>query len=331
MQTIVIAEIGVNHNGSIELAETLIRRSVESGASHVKFQLFDTAKLVGTNAPLSDYQKEPGLDSQFDLLKPLELSQEAITHLRKVTEDSGGGFLATPFDLDSLAFLLESGVKTVKVGSGDLTDYFLLNELARAGVDVILSTGMSTMAEVSSAVRLLTDQGMEPESISLLHCTSAYPAPDQELNLRVIQTLRDEFGVRAGYSDHTTGILAAPIAVAMGAQIIEKHITLDRQMKGPDHSSSIEPDEFREMCDTIQIVEQMLGSSRKEVTPSEFETRRVARKSLVAQRNIARGERFTMENLVAKRPGSGISPMELPNVIRLTSSSNFKEGDEITL
>jgi N,N'-diacetyllegionaminate synthase len=298
----------------------------------VKFQTWRTGALMTREAPLAEYQKGQGSSyaSQYEMARSLELPYEAFRTLKEHCESTGIRFLSTPDEEESLNFLVdELGMQLIKIGSGEITNLPFLKLVGRKGVEVILSTGMASLEEVQRAWQLLADAGAG--RVSLLHCTSNYPAPFEEVNLRAIQTLRDRFGTTVGFSDHTRGIEAAIAAVAMGATIIEKHLTLDRSLPGPDHLASIEPPLFRAMVDAIRNVEKALGDGVKRMQPSEAQIRKVVTKSLVAKRPIARGELFTLENVTAKRAGKGIEAERWPEVEGKAASRDFAEDELIDL
>lgn len=333
-RTYIIAEAGVNHNGDPELAARLVRVAAEAGADAVKFQTFKSEQLVSRHALKAAYQERTtgSCESQLEMIRRLELDHAAHAMLLELCRELGIDFLSTPFDSDSLAFLAdELKLSRLKLSSGEITNAPLLLEAARTGLPVILSTGMSTLGEVEDALGVLAYGylgGGEPgaenfrsaycsaegkrmllQKVSLLHCTTEYPAPLDEVNLRAMDTLRDAFGLPVGFSDHTPGIHVPVAAVARQAEIMEKHFTLDRTLPGPDHAASLEPQELKEMVRAIRQVELALGSPVKGPSASEVKNMAVARKSLVALRPVAQGELFSAENLTTKRPGSGISPM----------------------
>src|SRR5215208_4566960 len=304
----VIAEAGVNHNGDLKMARALIDVAVDSGADAVKFQTFQADRLVTPEAPKAAYQaaNTGDTESQFEMLRRLELSPEAHRELQSYCEERGIIFLSTPFDEEAVDLLDELGVPAFKISSGDLTNSPLLEHVARKGKPVILSTGMSELSELIEAVSVLNTAGCETPI--LLHCVSNYPADPAEVNLRAMQTMRSAFDVPVGFSDHTQGIDVALAAVALGACVIEKHFTLDRTLQGPDHLASLEPTELRELVRSTRRVEKALGSGRKVPTASEMETAKVARRSLVAARDIAAGATLEREMVVMRRPGTGMSP-----------------------
>jgi N-acetylneuraminate synthase len=332
----IIAEAGVNHNGDLQLAKRLIDVAAEAGADAVKFQTFKADKLVSRNAAKAEYQARltDAQESQYAMIKKLELDEGAHEALAQHCQTRGIEFLSTPFDLESLAMLAgKFNLARIKLPSGDITNAPLLLTAARTGKPVILSTGMSTLGEIETALGVLafgyTEKdappslpafeqayGSEPgrqalrDKVTLLHCTTEYPAPFAEVNLRAMITLQQVFGLPIGYSDHTPGIAIPVAAVAMGALTIEKHFTLDRNLPGPDHKASLEPDELKQMVVSIREVELALGSPVKQPSASELKNRPIARKSLIAACDIRKGELFTRDNLAVKRPGDGISPMQ---------------------
>jgi N-acetylneuraminate synthase len=325
----IIAEAGVNHDGDPERAAALVDAAAEAGADAVKFQTFHADRLATADAPKAAYQSRADGANQLEMLRALELDADAHRMLARQCSDQNIIFLSSPFDVESLAFLVdEIGVDSLKIGSGEITNGPLLLAAAQSGRKVILSTGMSTLDEVRDALEILafgydsgdvtptstareniTDLAILKDKVTLLHCTSQYPAPMKDTNLRAMATLRDAFGLRVGFSDHTPGATAAIAAVALGAMVIEKHFTLDRSAQGPDHAASLEPDELASMIAYIRDVEAALGSGEKTPAASERETRIIARKSLVALRPVRAGETFTVENLGVKRSGGGQSPM----------------------
>jgi N,N'-diacetyllegionaminate synthase len=311
-QVYIIAEIGVNHNGDIELAKKSIDAAKEAGANAVKFQTFVTEKLTIKSSKMADYQKKNlgQDDSQFNMLKKLELSKNDFLNLKKYCEKSGIDFLSTPFDIDSATFLKEIGVDSFKIGSGDLTNIPFLKELDLFGIPVLLSTGMSTLDEVSEAIN-----AFQYSKVIVLHCTSNYPAAPQDINLRALTTIRDELNVDVGYSDHSLGNDVAMCAVAMGATVIEKHFTLNKDLPGPDHKASLNPKEFSEFVESIRNCEIFLGDGVKRPMPSEMSTLEVARKSVVTNTSIKKGDILTLENLTIKRPGGGIAPKDLYSIL----------------
>ncbi len=333
-KTIIIAEAGVNHNGAIELAKQLIDAAVSAGVDYVKFQTFNAAKLVTKHAKKAEYQqKNIGIedDSQYRMLKKLELSVEHHYELIAYCKQKNIQFLSTAFDMESIEFLSSLHPDLWKIPSGEITNYPYLKRVAEENKPVILSTGMSTIDDIQAAINVLVKYGVNKQQITVLHCNTQYPTPMEDVNLLAMQTIAKEIGVKIGYSDHTLGIEVPIAAVALGATVIEKHFTLDRNMEGPDHKASLEPQELKTMVDTIRNVEKALGSSEKIVSASESENINIARKSIVATKFIAKGEIFTEENLTVKRPGSGISPMKWEEVIGEVAVRNFEEDELIEL
>ncbi len=330
-KTFIIAEAGVNHNGSFELAKQLVDKAVWAGADCIKFQTFNSKNLVSKNAQKAEYQKKTtdSSETQLDMLKKLELSKEEFVEIRDYCNQKGIMFLSTPFDLESIDFLSSIGVKTWKVPSGEITNYPFLRAIGKRKESVIMSTGMCTLDEVRDAIKVLKDFGTT--DITLLHCTTEYPAPYDSVNLKAMLTLKNEFGFNVGYSDHTNGIAVPVAAVAMGASVIEKHFTLDKNMEGPDHKASLEPDELKLVVQSIRNVELALGDGTKRPSDAEKKNIAIARKSIVAAWDIKKGEKFTEENLTAKRPGNGISPMNLAEVLGKIAKRDFSEDELIEL
>lgn len=328
MSVIIIAEAGVNHNGDIEIAKRLVDAAKRSGADVVKFQTFNPDKLASRVAEMAEYQKENTgtVQSQKDMLRKLALKNEDFVELAQYCEKVGIQFLSTPFENESISFLNKLQ-QVWKVSSGDITNYPFLVEIAKTGKQVILSTGMSTMEEVKEAVELLELNGAS--KVILLHCTSNYPTRMEDVNLRAMLTLKEQIGCDVGYSDHTKGIEIPIAAVAMGASVIEKHFTLDRCMEGPDHKASLEPDELKAMVNAIRNVERALGDGVKKPSEGEMATKLVARKSIIAARNIKQGELLTDENVTTKRPGNGVSPMRWNDVIGSRAIRDFLEDELI--
>jgi N,N'-diacetyllegionaminate synthase len=330
MSVYIIAEAGVNHNGSIENAKKLIDAAVSAGADSVKFQTFIAENLVTENVGKAEYQKqEAGSDeSQLKMLKKLELSFDEFKELQSYCEDKSIDFLSTAFDFDSIDFLNDIGIKKWKVPSGDITNLPFLVKIARTQKPVILSTGMSDMTEIREAINILKQHGTE--DLTVLHCTSEYPAPYKEVNLKAMNSIAEAFGVEVGYSDHTKGIEIPVAAVAMGAQIIEKHFTLDNNMEGPDHKASLEPSELKKMVSSIRNVELAMGTGEKKPVPSEEKNKMLVRKSIIASRKIEKGELFTEKNLTVKRPGTGVSPMKWFEILGRNSTKNYIKDELIT-
>lgn len=333
--TLIIAEAGVNHNGSIELAKQLIDKAAEAGVDYVKFQTFKSEKLVSKEARQAEYQKKnigaDGDGSQYSMLKKLELSVEDHHVLIEHCKKRGIRFFSTAFDLDSIDFLSSLNLGLWKIPSGEITNYPFLVRIARLNEPVILSTGMSTLEDIEAAISVMTSNGLDKDKLSVLHCNTEYPTPFEDVNLKAMLNIRDRFGVRVGYSDHTKGIEVPIAAVAIGASIIEKHFTLDRTLPGPDHKASLEPDELKAMVSSIRNIEKALGDGKKHVSSSEGKNMAVVRKSIVAACPIRRGELFTEENLAVKRPGTGVSPMRWPEVIGKTATRDYLEDDLIVL
>lgn len=329
-RVLVIAEAGVNHNGSLEIAKKMADVARECGADIVKFQTFQVRKLTSRFAQMAEYQKENigRTESQADMLDRLVLTEDAFRELAAYCGQIGIQFLSTPFDIESVHFL--NGLQDIwKIPSGEITNYPYLVEIAQTGKQIILSTGMATLEEVEAAVQVLQENGAG--EISLLHCTTEYPTPYEAVNLRAMFTLQERFHCTVGYSDHTQGIEVPIAAVAMGAQIIEKHFTLDRNMEGPDHKASLEPPELTAMVHGIRHIEQALGDGRKAPVACERKNMEIARKSIIANRDIRQGEVFTVENITTKRPGNGISPMRWKEVLGTKAIRDFKEDELIEL
>jgi len=329
-RTFVIAEAGVNHNGSVDIARRLVEEAGRAGADCVKFQSFSADRLVSCRAGKAPYQRRGAADAetQYDMLRTLELSEDDHRSLMEISRDNGVQFLSSPFDEQSADMLDRLGAAAFKVPSGELTNHGFLRYLAEKGRPLILSTGMSTLAEVAEAVDVILGAGTR--ELSLLHCVTEYPAPFAEINLRAMRTMAVAFGLPVGYSDHTPGTEVAVAAVALGARIIEKHLTLGRDMEGPDHAASLEPRELAEMVRAIRNVEAALGDGVKAPAPCEASNIGVARKSLVAERDIVAGERIGPGNVVVKRPGHGIRPADLEKVMGLIVTADIKAGNVIT-
>lgn len=329
-KVLIIAEAGVNHNGSLDLAKKLIVAAHNSGADIVKFQTAKLDSLVSCSAKMAEYQKaNTGKDeSQKEMLSKLLLKFEDFIELADYCKSVGIQFLSTPFDLDSIQFLNDL-VPFWKVPSGEITNYPYLVQIAKTHKPVVMSTGMCDMSEIWDALNVLKENSAG--EITLLHCNTQYPTPYGDVNLRAMLTLKDEFGIEVGYSDHTKGIEVPIAAVALGATVIEKHFTLDRTMEGPDHRASLEPDELKVMVDSIRNIENALGSAVKKPSNSEIGNRAVARKSIVAKKDIKKGEILSEDNLTTKRPGSGISPMKWNDVIETAAVRDFEEDELIEL
>jgi N,N'-diacetyllegionaminate synthase len=326
----IIAEAGVNHNGSIELAFKLIDAAVESGADAVKFQTFKAENLVSKNTQKAKYQIQTidPSESQLDMLIKLELNVDVHKKLIKYCNAKGIMFLSSPFDHDSIDLLNELGLKIFKIPSGEITNLPYLRRIGSLTKQVILSTGMSTLKEVGDALTILVDSGTKKENITVLHANTMYPTPMKDVNLNAMQTIQKEFDVAVGYSDHTLGIEIDIAAVAMGASIVEKHFTLDRTMEGPDHIASLEPEELKAMVNAIRSIEKALGDGFKIPSRSEQPNMIAARKSIVANQMIKKGDMLTEENIVVKRPGNGISPMKWDKVLGTVAVKDY-QTDEI--
>lgn len=323
-RALIIAEAGVNHNGSLELAKRLVETAKDCGADIVKFQTAKLDSLVSRSARMAEYQKRNiGMEeSQKEMLRKLLLSFDDFIELADHCKRVGIHFLSTPFDIESIRFL--NGMQDIwKVPSGEITNYPYLVQIAGTGKRVILSTGMAEMAEIAAAVRVLEEHGTK--DLTILHCTTEYPAPIQDVNLRVMETLRERFGYPVGYSDHTQGIEVPLAAVALGACVIEKHFTLDRKLPGPDHKASLEPHELKAMVNGIRKIEQAMGSAEKRPSEAEIRNRSVARKSIVAKKRIGVGDVLSSDNITTKRPGTGIDPMRWNEVIGTKAIHDFDE------
>ena len=332
----IIAEAGVNHNGDMQMAFDLIEAAAQAGADIVKFQTFKAKSLVSANAPRAEYQqRQTGSDApQLEMLAALELSEEQHLELQKKCAAAGIGFLSTAFDVESLKFLIRIGISAIKIPSGEITNLPLLREMARTNLPIYLSTGMADLGEIEDALEILESEilesvGANAKDITILHCHTEYPTQMSDANLRAIPTIAAAFGRPVGYSDHTDGIAAAIASVALGARVIEKHLTLDRSLPGPDHKASLEPSNFAEMVRAIRDVELALGHGRKIPSRIESKNKIAARKSIVAARSIRSGEVFTTENLGVKRPGSGISPMAWDQWIGRKATRDFAPDDLI--
>lgn len=331
-RVLIIAEAGVNHNGDITIAKQLIDVAAEAGVDYVKFQTFNSKKLVSKIAQKADYQEENSevaAESQLKMLQKLELSAKDHFELIEYCGEKGIKFLSTGFDLGSLEFLENLNIPFFKIPSGEITNLPYLRKIGSFGKPVILSTGMADMQEIGEAIQVLYDQGIAKKDLTILHCNTEYPTPMSDVNLRAMITIQNEFEISIGYSDHTLGIEIPIAAVALGAKVIEKHFTLDRNLIGPDHRASLEPSELKEMVRTIRNIELSLGHGRKEPSPSEMKNKAVVRKSIVANEKIRAGEIFTEKNLTIKRPGTGISPMKWDTIIGTRALKNYNEDDII--
>lgn len=324
-KVIIIAEAGVNHNGSYELAIKMVDEAKRAGADYVKFQTAKPELVISTFAPKAEYQKETtgAAESQLEMCKAIHLPLTDYKPLKEYCDKVGIGFMSTPFDLVSIDVLESLDMDYYKIPSGEITNLPYLRKIASKHRPVILSTGMCEVEEVEAALQVLEQGGVKRSDIIVLHCNTEYPTPMADVNLRAMDDLRRSLGVEVGYSDHTKGIEVPIAAVALGATVIEKHFTLDKTMEGPDHKASLEPDELKVMVDAIRNIEQALGDGHKHVSPSERKNMDIARKSIVAARDIRKGEVLTEENITTKRPGNGISPMRWDSVIGTTAIRDF--------
>ncbi len=327
----IIAEAGDNHNGNLANALKLVDQAAKAGADCVKFQTFVTEEVISRYAEMAEYQKQNTgkTESQFDMVKKLELSFDEFRKIRGHCQKRGILFLSTPFDLPSIAFLNGMDMPFFKIPSGEITNYPYLKAIAETHKDVVLSTGMCTMEEIREAIALLEGNGAG--RITLLHCNTEYPTPFEDVNLKAMETMRAAFNKEVGYSDHTLGIEVPIAAAAMGAVVIEKHFTLDRNMEGPDHKASLEPQELAAMVKAVRNIETALGTGEKKPSPSEQKNLAAARKSIVARRNIRQGELLTEENLAVKRPGTGISPMRYSEILGTQAVKDFKEDQLVEI
>ncbi|WP_075590620.1 N-acetylneuraminate synthase [Labilibacter marinus] len=335
MRTLIIAEAGVNHNGNLKLAKQLIQKAALAGADYVKFQTFSAEKLVTLNAPKADYQTanmKDGDSSQYKMLKALEIPKEWYPDLISWANTCGIKFFSTAFDLASIEFLDNLGMELFKIPSGEITNKPYLKRVASKQKPVILSTGMATIQEIEDALTVLSENGIAKSNITILHCTTEYPTPMEEVNLNAMLQIEKYFNTSIGYSDHTQGIEVPVAAVALGAKVIEKHFTLDCTLPGPDHIASLEPTELKEMVKCIRNIEKAIaGTGIKAPTKSELKNRKVARKSIVAAKEISKGDLFTEDNLDVKRPGTGLSPMNWDEVIGKIAPKDFNIDELITL
>lgn len=324
-KVIIIAEAGVNHNGSYELAIKMVDEAKRAGADYVKFQTAKPELVISTFAPKAEYQKETtgAAESQLEMCKAIHLPLTDYKPLKEYCDKVGIGFMSTPFDLVSIDVLEPLDMDYYKIPSGEITNLPYLRKIASKHRPVILSTGMCEVEEVEAALQVLEQGGVKRSDIIVLHCNTEYPTPMADVNLRAMDDLRRSLGVEVGYSDHTKGIEVPIAAVALGATVIEKHFTFDKTMEGPDHKASLEPDELKAMVDAIRNIEQALGDGHKHVSPSERKNMDIARKSIVAARDIRKGEVLTEENITTKRPGNGISPMRWDSVIGTTAIRDF--------
>lgn len=328
-KVLIIAEAGVNHNGDINLAKKLIEQAAKAGADVVKFQTFKANSCVSVSAKKAKYQLETTAkeESQLEMIKKLELSYESHFELMKHCKKHGIAFLSTPFDLESVEFLRGLDLPYFKIPSGEITNFPYLKAVAKCKKKVLLSTGMANLGEIEAALEILRKNGTK--NITLLHCNTEYPTPFEDVNLNALKTLKEAFKLEVGYSDHTEGIVASLGAVALGAVVIEKHFTLDKTMEGPDHRASLEFEELRALCKGIRELEKALGSGIKKASKSEAKNKIIARKSLVAKREIQKGEKFSIENLTTKRPGSGISAMRYEEYLGKRALKTYKKDELI--
>lgn len=324
-KVLIIAEAGVNHNGDLELARQLIDAAAAAGADLVKFQTFSAERLATQGAPKAEYQTRTTgkTQSQYEMLKQLELSPSMHEALIAYCQAKNIGFFSTGFDIQSNDYLAALGAQLFKIPSGEITNLPYLRHIGGFGKPVILSTGMATLGEIEDVLEALETAGLQRANITVLHCNTEYPTPMQDVNLRAMLSIRQAFGVKVGYSDHTSGIEVSIAAVALGATVIEKHLTLDRNLPGPDHKASLEPVEFAAMVRAIRNIEQAMGDGIKRPSPSEEKNKQIARKSLVAAQAIRAGELFTPENVTVKRPGTGISPMRWDEIIGRVAARNI--------
>jgi N,N'-diacetyllegionaminate synthase len=331
VEVYIIAETGINHNGNIELAYKLVDTAVDAGANAVKFQTFKAEKVISKFAQKAEYQKKTTgqEESQLEMVKKLELTFDDFIKLKKYCSKRKIDFLSSPFDLNSIDFLYNQNIGSIKVPSGEITNLPYLRHVGSLGKPVIMSTGMATLEEVRTALNVLVEVGAEKDQITVLHCNTEYPTSMEDVNLTAMLTMRDELGVAVGYSDHTLGIEIPVAAVTLGATIIEKHFTLDRTQPGPDHAASLEPDELKAMVTAIRNIEKAMGNGVKKPSPSETKNISIVRKSIVAKKPIKKGEQFSENNLTVKRPGTGISPMEWDTVIGEAATCDYKIDDLI--
>lgn len=333
-KVLIIAEAGVNHNGSMQIAKKLVDKAAEAGVDIIKFQTFKSEKLVSKAAKQAEYQQRNigrGDEGQLAMLKQLELSVESHHELIRYCKERNIRFWSTAFDMESIDFLHSLNMGLWKVPSGEITNYPYLKKIASFHEPIIISTGMCELTDIEAALTVLVKEGVRKEQITILHCNTEYPTPYQDVNLRAMLEIAEKFGVKVGYSDHTQGIEIPIAAVAMGAIVIEKHFTLDKTMEGPDHKASLEPEELKAMVTAIRHIEQALGTGHKTISDSERKNIEIARKSIVAACPIKKGEILTEENLTVKRPGTGISPMRWNEVLGNVASRDYSEEEMIVL
>lgn len=333
LQTLIIAEAGVNHNGEIELAKKLIEGAAMAGADLVKFQTFSAEKIVTRNAPKAGYQLDFSntSESQFEMLQKLELGKGVLEKLIQHAEKCGIKLFSTGFDAESVDMLVELGQEILKIPSGEITNLPLLQHIGKKNMRVILSTGMSDLNEVGNAIKILENAGTAREKITILHCTSSYPAPIEDINLMAMHSMRDAFKVTTGYSDHSAGIEVAIAAVALGAKVIEKHFTLDKSLPGPDHKASLDLAELKELVVAIRNIEKALGDGAKRLMPSEYKNLTIVRQVIVAKKELKKGEVFTELNVTTKRAGIGISPMLWNQIIGTNAKRDYTKDEAIDL
>lgn len=329
--TTIIAEAGVNHNGCLATAKLMVDAASEAGADYIKFQTFNAETLVTSTAEKANYQKRPGQpnQSQYEMLKQLELDRSSQEALVEYCRTKSAKFVSSAFDIDSIDLLAELNIPFFKIPSGEITNLNYLRYVGRLNKPIVMSTGIATLDEVKSALNILFDCGIQRDDITVLHCNTEYPTPMCDVNLKAMTTMRDELGVAVGCSDHSVGIEVPIAAVALGAAIIEKHFTLDRNLPGPDHIASLEPVELTSMVRAIRNIELALGDGVKAPRPSELKNIHVIRKSIVASRNIQAGDKFSEENITAKRPGYGLSPMQWDDVIGTESTRSYNKDEPI--
>jgi len=329
----IIAEAGVNHNGSLELAKKMIYVAKEAGADAIKFQTFKAEKVISKYAQKADYQKRTTRtnESQLEMVKRLELDVQTHRELIDYCKEKDILFLSSPFDLDSIDLLDQLGLKIFKIPSGEITNLPYLRKIGKLKKTVILSTGMADLGEIEDALDILTEADTKKDQITILHCNTEYPTPYEDVNLKAMLTIRDAFKIKVGYSDHTLGIEVPIAAVALGAKVIEKHFTLDKNMEGPDHKASLDPNELKQMVKSLRNIEKSLGDGIKKPSQSEMKNKPIVRKSIVAAKEIKKGEVFTTENLLIKRPGNGISPMRWEEIVGKVSKKDYQHDQLIEL
>lgn len=333
-KVLIIAEAGVNHNGNLETAKELIDKASDAGADFVKFQTFKASGLVTKNAKRAEYQDSntKNNDSQYEMLKKLELSEDAHDILIEYCKSKGIKFLSTGFDLDTLEFLNKLNIELFKIPSGEITNLPYLRKIASFKKPVVMSTGMASMQEVTEAFTVLVKEGLKKENITIVHCNTEYPTPMEDVNLKAMNSIGKQLDVNIGYSDHTLGIEVPIAAVALGAIVIEKHFTLNRNLPGPDHRASLEPGELKLMVESIRNIEKAIsGNGEKEPSKSEMKNKHIARKSIIASKEIKKGEKFDEDNLTIKRPGNGISPMKWDSILGQIAKRDFNEEELIEI